>query len=50
MTGVGTASAVARPRVSGAMRMRLGAAMAPSWIGLKSDDPCNLPGGMGSGN
>jgi hypothetical protein len=33
MIGVGTASRVARPRVSGAMMTRFGAAAAPSWMG-----------------
>src|SRR5690242_20360346 len=35
MIGVGTCSRVARPRVSGAIRMRLGAWIAPSWIESK---------------
>src|SRR5688572_6828257 len=33
MTGVGTARRVARARVSGAIRIRLGARTAPSWRG-----------------
>jgi len=33
MIGVGTCARVARPRVNGAISMRFGAWIAPSWIG-----------------